>query len=52
VKAGYTDEIEIESGLHGVATRIFVPLMFRHRHRRWRQLATVLADGAIELRAH
>ncbi|MFF2087280.1 hypothetical protein ACFVVM_26200 [Nocardia sp. NPDC058176] len=39
----YTDEIEIEDGLHGLATRAFIHLMFRHRHRRWRALARVLA---------
>lgn len=39
----YTDEIEIESGVRGFATRIFVHLMFRHRHRRWRELTRVLA---------
>ena len=39
----YTDEIEIDGGLRGLATRAFVHLIFRHRHRRWRSLAQVLA---------
>lgn len=39
----YTDEIEIDRGIHGLGTRAFVHLMFRHRHRRWRALARVLA---------
>ncbi|WP_433600411.1 hypothetical protein ACQPXH_00620 [Nocardia sp. CA-135953] len=47
----YTDEIEIESGLRGAPIRIFVHLMFRHRHRRWHQLTGVLANSAVELRA-
>lgn len=47
----YTDEIEIESGLRGALTRIFVHLMFRHRHRRWHRLATLLANSTVELRA-
>jgi hypothetical protein len=39
----YTDEIEIDPGIQGLGTRLFVHLMFRHRHRRWRALARVLA---------
>ena len=39
----YTDEIEIDDGLRGVATRFFIKLMFRRRHRRWRALALILA---------
>ncbi len=39
----YTDEIEIEDGIRGLGTRAFAHLMFRHRHRRWRSLARVLA---------
>lgn len=39
----YTDEIEIDRGIHGFVTRAFVHLMFRHRHRRWRALARVLS---------
>lgn len=42
----YTDEIEIDPGLHGLGTRVFVHLMFRYRHRRWRSLARVLADSS------
>jgi ligand-binding SRPBCC domain-containing protein len=38
----YTDEIETEDGLRGAPTRVFVRLMFRHRHRRWRKLARIL----------
>ncbi|WP_433197162.1 hypothetical protein ACQP1G_00240 [Nocardia sp. CA-107356] len=47
----YTDEIEVDSGLRGIGTRIFVHLLFRHRHRRWRQLATVLASSGIKCQA-
>ncbi|MFC7751670.1 SRPBCC family protein [Tsukamurella soli] len=32
----YTDEIEVEDGPRGWPVRLFVELMFRHRHRRWR----------------
>lgn len=39
----YTDEIETDDGGRGVATRLFIRLMFRHRHRRWRTLAQILA---------
>lgn len=39
----YTDEIETDPGLRGSGTRMFARLMFRHRHRRWRLLARVLA---------
>lgn len=46
----YTDEIEIDSGVRGLGTRVFVHLMFRHRHRRWRQLTTVLAAGGLGIR--
>lgn len=35
----YTDEIETESGVRGTLTRMFIGLMFRHRHRRWQRLA-------------
>ncbi len=38
----YTDEIETEPGWRGAPTRVFVRLMFRHRHRRWRALAAIL----------
>lgn len=43
----YTDEIEIDDGIRGFGTRIFVHLMFRHRHRRWRELARVLAARPV-----
>ncbi len=39
----YTDEIEVDGGLHGLGTGLFARLMFRHRHRRWHELARVLA---------
>lgn len=45
----YTDEIEIDSGVRGLGARVFVHLMFRHRHRRWRQLTTVLAAGRLDM---
>ncbi|WP_280419811.1 hypothetical protein [Nocardia carnea] len=39
----YTDEIEVEDGWRGLGIRLFAELMFRHRHRRWRELTRVLA---------
>ncbi|WLP88926.1 hypothetical protein [Gordonia sp. NB41Y] len=39
----YTDEVEVESGARGLVAATFVRLMFRHRHRRWRLLVSVLA---------
>lgn len=39
----YTDEIETDDGIKGLPTRLFIRLMFRHRHRRWRTLAAILA---------
>jgi hypothetical protein len=39
----YTDEIETDPGLQGLSTRVFARVMFRHRHRRWRLLARLLA---------
>lgn len=39
----YTDEIETDDGIKGFATRLFIRLMFAHRHRRWRTLAGILA---------
>lgn len=38
----YTDAIETDDGWRGAPTRIFIRLMFRHRHRRWRTLARIL----------
>jgi ligand-binding SRPBCC domain-containing protein len=38
----YTDEVETDDGLRGAPTRLFIKLMFRHRHRRWRALAEIL----------
>lgn len=46
----YTDEIEIDDGLHGLGIRLFARVLFRHRHRRWRQLARVLATDELEIR--
>ncbi|MFF0488033.1 SRPBCC family protein [Nocardia sp. NPDC004068] len=40
----YTDEIEIDDGWRAAPTRLFVRLMFRHRHRRWHRLAEILGD--------
>lgn len=34
----YTDEIETDDRLRGGPTRLFIKLMFRHRHRRWRTI--------------
>jgi hypothetical protein len=39
----YTDEIETESGWRGAPVRLFVRLMFAHRHRRWQTLAGILS---------
>lgn len=39
----YTDEIETDDGIRGAPTRLFINLMFRHRHRRWQTLAKILA---------
>lgn len=39
----YTDEIETDPGFLGAATRAFAWLLFRHRHRRWRQLADIVS---------
>lgn len=38
----YTDEIETAPGLRGAPTRLFIKLMFGHRHRRWHTLANIL----------
>lgn len=38
----YTDEIETDNGWRGAPTRLFIRIMFRHRHRRWRTLAEIL----------
>ena len=35
----YTDEIETDAGARGAVTRLFIGLIFRHRHRRWQRLA-------------
>ncbi len=40
----YTDSIEIDRGPIGAATAVFIALFFRHRQRRWRQIAPLLAD--------
>ncbi len=42
----YTDEIETDPGWRGAPTRLFIRLMFRHRHRRWRTLAEILCESA------
>ncbi|BBZ25104.1 hypothetical protein H7H52_21210 [Mycolicibacter hiberniae] len=39
----YTDEIETDDGIIGAVTRMFIRLLFTHRHRRWRTLAAILA---------
>jgi hypothetical protein len=39
----YTDEIETDDGLSGFVTRLFIRVMFRHRHHRWRLLTEILA---------
>lgn len=36
----YTDEIELDDGIRGALIAPGVKLLFRHRHRRWRALAT------------
>lgn len=39
----YTDEVEVDDGVRGWPVRVFIAVMFRYRHRRWRQLARVLS---------
>lgn len=39
----YTDEIETDDGVKGLGTRLFIRLLFAHRHRRWAALAAILA---------
>lgn len=39
----YTDEIETDDGWRGAPVRLFIRLMFRHRHRRWHHLARMLS---------
>jgi ligand-binding SRPBCC domain-containing protein len=34
----YTDEVEVEGGVLGRATALFVKIFFRYRHWRWRKL--------------
>lgn len=46
----YTDEVEVEDGVRGYGVRLFIHLMFRHRHRRWRRLTALLAGSGIDLR--
>jgi ligand-binding SRPBCC domain-containing protein len=41
----YTDEIETDDGLSGFVTRLFIRVLFRHRHRRWLLLTDILAPG-------
>jgi ligand-binding SRPBCC domain-containing protein len=40
----YTDEIETDDGWRGAPTRLFIRLMFRHRHRRWHRLSRILSS--------
>lgn len=40
----YTDEIETDDGVLGAGTALFIKVFFRHRHRRWRRIAPLLAD--------
>ncbi len=42
-RCGYTDAIEIEDGVRGALTGLFVRAVFAHRHRRWRVLAATVA---------
>ena len=37
----YTDQIEIEDGAAGWPTRLFIRLLFPHRHRRWQPVAAI-----------
>lgn len=45
----YTDEVTIEAGLLTLPVWLFATLFYRHRHRRWRQLA---ATGFDSVRGH
>ncbi|OCC14052.1 hypothetical protein [Streptomyces sp. PTY087I2] len=38
----YTDEVETEDGWRGAPVRLFIRLMFRHRHQRWHRLARMV----------
>jgi hypothetical protein len=38
------DEIETHDALWGFATGVFIRLMFRYRHRRWREYSPDLAS--------
>ncbi|TLG10838.1 hypothetical protein FEK35_13015 [Nocardia cyriacigeorgica] len=40
----YTDEIEIEDGWRALGLRQFVAFLFRHRQRRWREFARIIAN--------
>ncbi|WP_132992556.1 hypothetical protein [Gordonia zhaorongruii] len=42
----YTDEIELDDSLVGRLSRPLVRLLFRHRHRRWRQVAAIARAAA------
>ncbi|GAA4642268.1 hypothetical protein [Gordonia humi] len=39
----YTDRVETEHGPRGWGTTVFARLIFRHRHRRWHLLTSMLA---------
>ncbi len=41
----YTDEIEVDDGLLGWGTGLFVRVMFHHRHKRWQTLASILTEA-------
>lgn len=43
MRCRYTDEVEVEDGFRGWGAALFAWIIFRHRHRRWRLLASVLA---------
>jgi ligand-binding SRPBCC domain-containing protein len=39
----YADEVETDGGWRGWPTRLFIRLVFRYRHHRWRTLTRILA---------
>jgi ligand-binding SRPBCC domain-containing protein len=43
----YSDEIEVDDGIRGWGTRLFIRVMFHHRHKRWQALARILTVAPV-----
>jgi ligand-binding SRPBCC domain-containing protein len=43
----YSDEIEVDDGIRGWGTRLFIRAMFHHRHKRWQALARILTVAPV-----